>query len=395
AGLEEAGEGSGLARSSSQEREPLRQPSEEPRRSTLRMSHKTPYERMDAEREDEGGSTSSGQGRSEDGGTPSEDSRTTQEAINFLIWRALIREGWKFRRLDRLPASDRQRYKKQLEHEMKLIEEKGFFSYFMLVRAGVVFAKEQGYAVGPARGSAAASLAAWLLRITEVDPLRPEFAGLLDFGRFISVDRLDLPDIDLDFPSEARPLVRRFYTELMGGEDRVNNVGTFMQFKGKNSLDDVARVFQVPPYEVSRIKDFLIERSSGDMRASSTIWDTIEQFEQPRQVVERFPDLKKADLLEGNVKAFGVHAAALVLSNEPITNVTAVIEREVPRGSGNWITCVALDKKDAERQGMVKMDFLGLNTMSMIQRALGWLGKDIDWLYGLPLDDPRVYALLP
>jgi DNA polymerase-3 subunit alpha len=118
--------------------------------------------------------------------------------------------------------------------------------------------------------------------------------------------------------------------------------------------------------------------------------DTIEQFDAAREVVEKYPELAQGRPgLEGNVKAFGVHAAALVLSNEPITNVTAVIEREVPKGSGNWITCVALDKKDAERQGMVKMDFLGLNTMSMIDRALKWLGKDTNWLYSLPLDDPN------
>jgi DNA polymerase-3 subunit alpha len=315
-------------------------------------------------------------------------------ATAIELWRDLLREGWKMRGLNRRPRSEREKYKQALADEMKLIEDKDFVDYFLLVRHGVVQIKDEGHAVGPARGSAAASVAAWLLRITEVDPLRPEFAGLLRFDRFISVDRRDLPDIDLDFPSEARPRLRQIYVDLMGGADRVNNVGTFMQFKGKNSLDDTARVFRVPQFEVNRIKDFLIERSSGDMRASSTVWDTIAQFDAAREVVEKYPELRKADLLEGNVKAFGVHAAALVLSNEPITNVTAVIEREVPKGSANWITCVALDKKDAERQGMVKMDFLGLNTMSMIDRALGWIGKDTKWLYSLPLDDQRVYACL-
>jgi DNA polymerase-3 subunit alpha len=308
-------------------------------------------------------------------------------------WRERLREGWTARGFDRLPPARRAEYKKQLRHEMKLIEGKDFVDYFLLVAAGVVYVKDQGIPVGPARGSAAASLAAYLLRITEVDPLRPEFAGLLRFERFISVDRTDLPDIDLDFPSEARPLLRDFYLSMLG-PGCVNNVGTFVQFKGKNSLDDVARVFHVPPYETNKIKDFLIERSSGDMRASSTVEDTIEQFDQARAVVEQYPDLKKANWIEGNIKGFGVHAAALVLSNEPITTVSAVAEREVPKGSGNIVQVVALDKKDAERQGMVKMDFLGLNTMSMIWEAMKRLGWTLNDLYGLPLDDPKVYRLL-
>jgi DNA polymerase-3 subunit alpha len=309
-------------------------------------------------------------------------------------WKHLLNEGWKFRGFHKLPPAQRKVYMDRLKYEEKLIRSKDFIDYFLLVRYGVVRIKDEGIPVGPARGSAAASLLAYVLRITEVNPLRPEFAGLLRFERFISEDREDLPDIDLDFPGSSRPRLRAIYIELMGGPEFVNNVGTFTQFKGKNSLDSIARVFGVPKFEVDTIKDFLIERSSGDMRASSTVEDTINQFEKPRGVLERFPDLAKASWLEGNLAGFGVHAAALVLSNQPITNFTAVVEREVPKGSKNWITCVALDKKDAERLGLIKMDFLGLNTMEMIWRCLRWLGKDLDWLYNLPLNDPRVYAML-
>jgi DNA polymerase-3 subunit alpha len=306
-------------------------------------------------------------------------------------WRKLLKDGWKFRGLDKLPAAERARYKAQLRHEMELIESKDFIDYFLLVAAGVLYVKDQGIAVGPARGSAAASVAAWLLRITEVDPLRPEFMGLLRFERFISVDRLDLPDIDLDFPSAARPMLRDFYSGLMGGGEYVSNIGTFTQFKGKNSLDDVARVFRVPKSDTETLKAFLIERSSGDMRASSTIEDTVEQFPAAREVWERHPDLGKASWLEGNIKGFGVHAAGLVLSNQPITTVTSVAEREVPKGSGNIVQVVALDKHAAERQGLVKLDLLGLNTMSMIQDALARLGMSLDELYNMRLDDPKVY----
>ena len=302
-------------------------------------------------------------------------------------WREQLKEGWKLRGFDRLRGAERRRAKEQLAHEMEMIESKDFVDYFMLVAAGVQYIKGLDIPVGPARGSAAASLAAFLLRITEVNPL---LFPLLTFDRFISVDRHDLPDIDLDFPSEARPLLREFYSRMLG-DDCVSNIGTFIYFKNKLAVDDVARVFQIPKGDTERLKDFLIERSSGDMRASSTIEDTVDQFPAAAEIFERHPDLMKSQWIEGMVKGFGVHAAGLVLSNQPITTVTAVAERELPKGSGNVVQVVALDKDDAERQGMVKMDFLGLNTMSMlwdIQKRLGW---SIDRLYSIPLDDPAVY----
>jgi hypothetical protein len=159
-------------------------------------------------------------------------------------------------------------------------------------------------------------------------------------------------------------------------------------------LDDVAKVFRVPPFEVNRIKDFLIERSSGDMRASSTIEDTIEQFPQAKEVASKYPDLAKANWLEGNLKG-----SASTLPARPLKR--ADHERHGhrrargPEGLRQLHQVVAMDKKDAERQGMVKMDFLGLNTMSMIWDSLKWLGRRTSkWLYSLPLDDPKVYRLL-
>lgn len=297
-----------------------------------------------------------------------------------------LREGWKYRGFDKLSVEERRRAKTQVRREKGLIELKGYVDYFLLVRMGVVFCKDAGVAVGPGRGSAAASLVAYLLRITEINPLK---YPLLVFERFIDETREDLPDIDLDFPSEARPALRDFYSGVFG-EGCVNNIGTFTVFKNKLALDDVARVFRIPQYEIETVKDFLIERSSGDLRASSTIEDTAEQFPQAREIFDKYPDLRKSQLLEGNVKGFGVHAAGLVLSNEPIRSICAVYEREVPKGSGNVAQVVSLDKYDAERQGLVKMDFLGLSTMSMIQDATNFLGISIEDLYTLPLDDPKV-----
>jgi DNA polymerase III subunit alpha len=305
------------------------------------------------------------------------------DAVSY--WRKLLKEGWRFRGLHRLPPARRRLYQEQLKVEMQLIESKDFVDYFLLVSAGVRMIKGKGIPVGPARGSAAASVAAWLLQITEVDPLNPAFGGLLQFERFISVDREDLPDIDLDFPSEARPLLRDFYA-AMGLS--VANIGTFIYFKNKMAVDDVARVFSVPRPSVETLKGFLIERSSGDMRASSTIEDTAEMFPAAAEVFEQFPDLKKSQWIEGMVKGFGVHAAGLALSNAPITSVTSVATRKV---NDIPVQVVALDKYDAERQGVLKMDFLGLNTMSMIWDCIRRIGMSLKELYALPLDDPAVY----
>lgn len=300
-------------------------------------------------------------------------------------WLHALREGWRYRGFDRLPLSERIRAKKQLARERAIIEPKDFVDYLLIIRDGVLYVKDTLKApVGPARGSAAASLAVYLLRITEVNPMQ---FPLLVFDRFIDETREDLPDIDLDFPSEVRPALRDYY-EAKYGAGCVNNIGTFTYFKSKLALDDVARVFQIPKFKVEEVKNFLIERSSGDLRASSTIEDTISQFEQPRKVFEEYPDLAKSSLLEGNVKGFGVHAAGLVISNEPITNVCATYERVV---DDHPIQVVSLDKYDAERQGLVKMDFLGLSTMSIIWDCIKYLGMTIEELYQLPLDDEKVY----
>ena len=299
------------------------------------------------------------------------------------LWRDWLKAGWRYRKCDKLSAAERERYKSRLKYEMGLIEDKGFISYFLIVADSVVYAKDHGIPVGPARGSAAASLAAWLLRITEVNPML--FPNLV-FERFIDVSRADLPDIDLDFDSDRRHEVREYLVRKYGAQC-VNNIGTFTYYKSKLALDDVARVHNIPAYEVERVKELLIERSSGDLRASATIEDTVEQFDAAREVFERWPDLYKAMDLEGNIKGFGVHSAGLVVSNEPIENVCAVYSREVKK---RLITCVSMDKYDAERQGLLKLDYLGLSTMAMIAEALRQLGMSLEELYNVPLDDEKV-----
>jgi DNA polymerase-3 subunit alpha len=298
------------------------------------------------------------------------------------LWRRWIDRGWRFRGLHRLPKADQRRYRERLEYERNLIESKEFVDYFLVVADVVRWAKEQKIAVGPARGSSAGSLICWLLRITEVDPIR--FHWLL-FERFIDESRADLPDIDVDFDSDERWRIREYLAQKYG-EDSVNNIGTFGTYKNRLALDDVARVYRIPPWEVEKVKSLLIDRSSGDLRASSTVEDTVAQFPDARAVFEQFPELGLAMEIEGNVKTFGVHAAGLVVSNGPVSEVTAVYERVV---AGHPVTAVALDKYDAEEKGMVKLDFLGLNTMTQLALAFKWLDMELEELYEIPLDDPK------
>lgn len=300
------------------------------------------------------------------------------------VWDAWLKQGWDDRGFAKLSKDERKRARAMLAKERKVMEGKDFVEYLLIIADAVKYIKDQGIFVGWARGSAAASLVCYLLRITEVNPMI--FDNLV-FERFIDVTREDLPDIDLDFPSEARPLLRDY---LVGKYGNVYNIGTFTYFKSKLALDDVARVYRVPRFEIDRVKDFLIERSSGDLRASSTIEDTADQFPQAREVFDKYPELKKAQMLEGNIKGFGVHSAGLVISNEPIeeAGVCAIYKREL---KGQPIEVVSLDKYDAERQGLVKMDFLGLNTASQIEAALKYLDMTPTDLYEMPLDDEKVY----
>lgn len=298
-----------------------------------------------------------------------------------VLFRQWINEGWKYRGINR-KRSERERYKAQLKYEMELIEEKGFVDYFLVVADAVKFAKDSGIPVGPARGSAAASLVCYLLRITEVDPL--PFPTLL-FERFIDRNRHDLPDIDLDFDDERRHEIRDFLVAKYGHE-KVGNIGTFTHYKGRNSIDDVARVFKVPDLQVERLKGLLIERSSGDLRANATIEDTCEMFDEAAGIVEEYPELRKATLLEGNVRDMSVHAAGIVVADAPLNDFCATYTRL--NSKGDIMQVVSLDKHDAEYLNVMKLDLLGLKTMAMIRITLEQIGMSLEELYSLPLDDP-------
>jgi len=294
-----------------------------------------------------------------------------------------LRRGWRERHCGRLSKAEQDRYVERLQYELSIIKDKDYADYFLIVSDLVRFAKDRDIGVGPARGSAAASLVCWLLRITEVNPML--FPHLV-FERFIDLTREDLPDIDLDFESNRRGEIVD-YLVAKYGRSQVSNIGTFTKYKPKLALDDVARVYQIPRYEITTIKDVLLERSSGDLRASATIEDTIEQFDEAKKVVERYPEVMRATELEGNTKGFGVHAAGVAISNQPITTVCSILEREIKK---RMVQVIAVDKYDAEYLGVLKIDLLGLSALDALADMCRMLGEKPKFLYDIPLEDDLV-----
>jgi DNA polymerase-3 subunit alpha len=293
-----------------------------------------------------------------------------------LIW-DWLREGWRYRAVaNKNLRKHRAEYVARLHYEMDLIEQKGFLDYFLMLSEMVRWCKDRGIAVGPARGSAAASLACYLLRITEIDPVP---IPTMLFERFIDLNRTDLPDIDLDFDDERRHELVEHATELYGA-DHVGNIGTFTKYKGKNSLEDVARSFNIPMWTIEPVKALVVERSGGDSRADASLEDTVTMFPTAQSVFERYPDLEYAYRLEGNYRGFSVHASGLVVSNDPLTDNVAYYAKKDNK-SGNMRQVLSVDKYDAEYLGLMKVDLLGLSNMGMIGRALDLIGMKLDDMY--------------
>ena len=295
-----------------------------------------------------------------------------------LLW-TWCREGWRYRHLAERPKAERDWYAERVKYEVGLILQKDFQDVFLVVSDAIRWAKDHGIAVGPGRGSVAASVVAWLLRIHEVDPR--QHPGLL-FERFLDASRADPPDIDTDFEDDRRHEVRE-YLERKYGRECVGQVGNFIRYRGKNSIVAIARVYEIPPGATEIVKNLIVERSGGDSRFDASLEDTAKMFPNAAKIFEQFPKLWEATRLEGNIRGMSVHAAGLVVANSPLTDVCAVYERE-------GVQVMSLDKYDVEAAGAIKLDFLGLTTMSIIARCLTMTGLTLEDLYAIPLDDEEV-----
>ena len=302
-----------------------------------------------------------------------------KEEDKFIFIKSECEKG-----LERILRKDDKSYRERVDYELDLIKSKGFIDYFLVIHDLVNWAKNKGILVGPARGSAAGSLACYLLRITEVDPMPYD----LLFERFIDINREDLPDIDVDFEDSRRYEVKEYIIGKYGA-DKVGNLPTFAEFKGKSALHDVGSIFEVPFKMVDEIKSLVIERSGGDSRASFTLIDTFtnEEFPRPAEILKQYPSMKYAIELEGQYRQMGQHAAGVVISNEPLTNFCAIYKVK-----GEQV--ISLAYEDASSIGLLKIDLLGLSTLSVVSKAIRMIEaktkKKID-IYNLPLNDPKVY----
>ena len=279
--------------------------------------------------------------------------------------------------------SDPDRYVERVRYEFSLIEPKGFCDYFLVTADLVVWAKDvdkQG--VGPGRGSAAGSLICYLLRITEIDPMQ---FPLMQFERFIDPSRPDEPDIDIDF---ANPAAVFEYARQKYGEAHTSHIANYMRYRGRTAIQDVARAHELDDFsEVYELKDLIVDRDDGDPRENFSVVDAIAGFDRAKQIVKKYPDLLMARDIEGDYRGMGIHAAGLVISTKPIADTCTIYTQTK---DGVTRRGIAYDKRDAEYLGMLKMDILGLKTMSLITDVLDWIGMTHNELYALPLDDQVV-----
>ncbi len=274
-------------------------------------------------------------------------------------------------------------YVARLEQELDIIRKMGFPGYFLVVWDFIRHARERNIPVGPGRGSAAGSLVSYALGITDVDPL--EFDLL--FERFLNPDRISLPDIDIDFCQRRRDEVIDYVRGLYG-EDSVSQIATFNILKAKSAVRDVGRVMGMPFADVDRIAKLIPDE------LNITIDQALKDSPQLAELVQGDDDVRllveTASRLEGLARHCGVHAAGVVIAPEPLVNLVPL-----NRSSHDEIT-TQFDKDDVEALGLLKMDFLGLRTLTVIDDALKSIRRtenpELD-LADISFDDPAVYSL--
>ncbi|MFQ6116677.1 MAG: DNA polymerase III subunit alpha, partial [Candidatus Bipolaricaulia bacterium] len=269
----------------------------------------------------------------------------------------------------------------RLEYELRMIEEMGFASYFLIVQDFVNYAKGRGIPVGPGRGSAAGSLVSYCLKITDIDPLK---YGLL-FERFLNPSRVNLPDIDIDFCPRRRDEVIQYVRERYGAE-RVAQIATFDTMAARSAVRDVARVMGISYGDADRIAKLIpfgasLDEAKGSVRELKRLYDEDSQVKKLLDISQR---------LEGLARNPSTHAAGVVIAPGELTDYTPLLRLS----DGSLVT--QYDMVALEAIGMLKIDLLGLRNLTVIDDTLKLLrraGKEVD-LRSIPLDDPKVYEIL-
>lgn len=272
-------------------------------------------------------------------------------------------------------------YKARYERELKLIDEKDFRDYFMIVQEMVNKAKSE-MLVGPGRGSSGGSLICYLIGITEVDPIKWD----LLFERFIDINRNDMPDIDVDFPDKKREKVIKELTKT-NGREKVKHIATVSKMKVKSSMGDFAKELGIPPWEIEEVTKTLQGRSSGDIRHATEenrIESALNGSEAGRKLLEKYPKLTLAGRIEEHSRHTGVHAAGMIVSSENLSNFAGINARD---------KTFMMEHKPAEKIGLLKMDCLGLTTLSVLEDVARMVGFDYNDYYKLEFNDDEVFKI--
>ncbi|GIO11019.1 DNA-directed DNA polymerase [Cohnella xylanilytica] len=281
-------------------------------------------------------------------------------------------------------GSFRRLAEERLRYELEVIGRMGFDDYFLIVWDFIRFAHEQGIVTGPGRGSSAGSLVAYSLKITDVDPIKHK----LLFERFLNPERVTMPDIDIDFSDERRDEVIRYVADKYGGE-HVAQIITFGTLAARAAVRDVGRVMNVPYGEVDKAAKLIpgmpgmsIERAAKENAEFRAL------AEGTGPIAELIAMARRA---EGMPRHASTHAAGVVISSEPLTDYVPLQE-----GTGG-VPLTQYSMEHLESIGLLKMDFLGLRTLSIIERALRWVqeetGRELRW-EEVPYDDPLTYELM-
>ncbi len=275
-----------------------------------------------------------------------------------------------------------EKYKERLLYELEVIKNTGFAGYFLIVADFINYAKEHGIPVGPGRGSAAGSLVAYCLGITDIDPIKYD----LIFERFLNPERISMPDIDVDFCKKRRDEVIRYVSEKYG-KDNVAQIITFGTMQSKAAVRDVGRALGMPYAEVDKIAKLIVSTERGIEKA-------IEEEPQIKELYSKDDRIKElldnAMVLEGLARHASTHAAGIVISNKHLTEYLPLY-----RGQHEE-TVTQYDMRIIEKIGLIKIDFLGLETLTLIDSVIKLLHAesiDID-INTIPLDDLETYKLL-
>lgn len=325
---------------------------------------------------------------------PTPKGKSEKEFLDLMVWQGL---AWRYAGVDRAAMAKLSIKKAQsllsaeiverAEYELDVVNRMGFNGYFLIVQDFINWGKDQGIVFGPGRGSAASSVLAYALRITEIDPLKYD----LLFERFLNPDRISMPDMDIDIQDSRRDEVIDYCVKKYG-RDRVANIVTFGRMAARNSVRDVSRVLQVPYAEADRLAKMIPPPVQGrHIPLAQSIEDNTELKHENQTNPQAARVFELAVKLEGTIRSHGVHAAGVVIAPDDIVNFAPLEMAQ------KGVVATQYSMGPVEELGLLKMDFLGLSNLTIIKNTLRIVkkvhGQDID-ISTIAMDDEKTFELL-